>query len=203
MIDWNDSGICIPRKCVSQAALISADISYIGTEKKLEEVVDKLAKVICKWNTTKLYKDQPPKNKDEGNCQDFINDILNELNIKLEFTGPMAIFMKKLREKGKCSIEFETDDEFREKFAIKEKSIQFKSHQELDQFVMKLTKIDSNFQIKYKDHWGLLKSFDRAFWLRFYKFSTNEKFRPFEKQGECSCPFKDPMETGSIPIDEN
>lgn len=40
MIDWNDSGVSIPRKCVSQAALISTDIAEIPTEKKLDEVID-------------------------------------------------------------------------------------------------------------------------------------------------------------------
>lgn len=40
MIDWNDSGICIPRKCVSQAALISADIGEIASEKKLDEIIN-------------------------------------------------------------------------------------------------------------------------------------------------------------------
>jgi ribosomal protein L29 len=204
MIDWNDSGIAIPRKCVSQAALISADIGTIGSEQKLEEVVDILAKTICRWNTSKLYKDQPPKHKDEGNCQDFIMDILHELGIKVEFSGPMASFMKKLKDKGKCAIEFDMDDEFREKFVIKEKTIEFKSHQDLDAFVIKCCKIDSDFTIKpqYKDHISLLKSFDRAFWLRHFKFPSDHRFEPCSVDEECCCPFKNPLETGSIVKEE-
>jgi len=203
MIDWNDSGICIPRKCVSQAALISADISNIGSEKKLDEVADKLAKIICKWNTQKLYKDQPPKGSHEGNCQDFILSILDELGIKVDFGGPLGLFMKKLKDKGKCLIEFEMDEEFREKFAIKEKIIHFKTHLELDQFVTKLKNIDVDFSDRYKNHWQLLKSFDRAFWLRSYKFSTDQKFQCLNQDGECRCPFGDPVQTGSIPVEED
>jgi len=34
LIEWNNSALCIPRKCVSRAALLSADIDSISTEKK-------------------------------------------------------------------------------------------------------------------------------------------------------------------------
>jgi hypothetical protein len=40
IIDWNDSGICIPRKCTSQAAIFAVDLESISTESKLEDVVD-------------------------------------------------------------------------------------------------------------------------------------------------------------------
>jgi len=53
LIEWNNSALCIPRKCVSKAALLSADIDSISTDKRVDEVVDILADVITEWNITK------------------------------------------------------------------------------------------------------------------------------------------------------
>lgn len=117
-------------------------------------------------------------------------------------------FLKKIREEGKCEMEFEMDFEFRQKFNIKEKKVKFNTHLELDKFVMDLMKIDLELELKYKHEWALLKrfllifihlfcSFDRAFWLRHYKFPTNDKWTPY-KEDECKCPFGDPSETYSI-----
>jgi hypothetical protein len=182
--------------------LISADIGEISNEKKLEDVIDELSKVICQWNSYKLYKDQP-KTKDEGNCQDFIADILSHFGIKTEFTGPMGAFMKKLREEGKCKISFEMDNSFRDEFKIKEKCIQFKTHRELDDFVNMLYEKDGSFAKRFPDHNNLLKSFDRAFWLRHFKSRNDVAYKPSadstgETETSCSCPFRNPMETGSM-----
>lgn len=61
--------MCIPRKCVSRAALLTADIDSINTDKRVEEVVETLADVIVEWNTTKQYKDRSTNKEIEGNCQ--------------------------------------------------------------------------------------------------------------------------------------
>jgi hypothetical protein len=198
MIDWNDSGICIPRKCVSQAALISADIDSIGSEHRLEEVVESLAQVICEWNANIQYKDQSNMQKNEGNCQDFVQAILERMNIKIELEGPLGSFLKKLRSEGKCKIQFEMDSQFRDKFEIKEKSKEFKTHEELDVFLNSLVELDPDFKVNYKDHWALLKAFDRAFWLKHFKFKNDERFHPCTENDEQNCPFGDPYESGSI-----
>jgi hypothetical protein len=44
----NNSALCIPRKCVSKAALLSADIDSISTEKRVDEVVEIVKKKIIK-----------------------------------------------------------------------------------------------------------------------------------------------------------
>ena len=53
---------------------------------------------------------------------------------------------------------------------IKEESMKFETHQELDKFVIKLLEKDPNFLKNKKNEFivNLLKSFDRAFWLRWY-----------------------------------
>lgn len=132
-----------------------------------------------------------------------MNELLNTLGIKYEFTGALGQFVKKLREEGKCKISFEMDTIFRDKFGIKEKMIEFKTHKELDVFVKKLMSHKTeNFKENYKGHYELLKSFDRAFWLRFFKYPGEKKYHPQEEQDdtdvECLCPFGNPLDTGSM-----
>jgi len=71
---------------------------------------------------------------------------------------------------------------FREVFKIKEKSKKFNSHEELDTFIHYLQKSDMEFELKYKNEWVLLKSFDRAFWMRYYKFPNDAKWCPCKKK---------------------
>lgn len=159
-----------------------------------------MADYICKWNTKKYYKDNTLGQEKYGNCQDFCNGILEELGINTEhiFKGALGNFLTKIRKEGKSEMEFEMSKEFRERFKQKEDKITFKSHEELDKFVISLQNIEIEFEIKYKSEWLLLKSFDRAFWLRFYKFKDEKKFQPLMKQEEMICPFGNPEETGSL-----
>jgi hypothetical protein len=64
------------------------------------------------------------------------------------------------------------NNDFKEKFKQKENSKKFHSHLELDLFVQELMIIDPEFVEKYKHEYSLLKSFDRAFWLKFFKFPS-------------------------------
>jgi len=61
LIDWNDSALCIPRKCVSRSAFISINLDTIQTLEGLEQVVDKIANCVVKWNGTKFYSAFPGK----------------------------------------------------------------------------------------------------------------------------------------------
>lgn len=85
------------------------------------------------WNTRMGYKDHGGDKQKEGNCQDFVQDVLHRLNIKPNFGGPMAEFLKTLREKGTADLFFPMDAEFREKFNISQKKMVFDTHEQLDQ----------------------------------------------------------------------
>ena len=98
-IDWNNSAMCIPRKCVCKAALLSGDIDAITSTEKIETIVDRLAETIVEWNTTKKYKDNNGRKGEEGNCQDFVDAILESLGLTADFNGPLGEFLKKLRTK--------------------------------------------------------------------------------------------------------
>ena len=128
-------------------------------------------------------------------------DILHRLKIEFDFKGPIKNYLtKQIRTKGQSSIKFKPEKEFLEKFTIKTKEVEFKTHKELDQFVIDLIKTDENFKENYPDHYGLLKAFDRAFWLRHIKYPENDKYPPKTDNDNCICPFKDPHDTGTIII---
>lgn len=206
-LDWNNSALCVPRKCVSQAALLTADIDSIQSTEKIEVVVEKLSNLIVRWNTSMKYKDNNGKKGEEGNCQDFVDAILAELGLSLNLTGPLGAFLQKMRRKGTCKMQFKVDDDFRDKFAMTEKKVLFNSHEELDMFVNKLFEVDPEFDANYKQEYNLLKSFDRAFWLRHLKSPGDVKWKPHYKPEvdddgdtvlELDCCFNDPRETYSF-----
>ena len=93
--------------------------------------------------------------------------MLQSLNLELKFKGPLSEFIHKLREQGKGEIEFLLDADFREKFGLNMRKVEFKNHVELDEFVHKLLEAEPDFEEKYKDEWALLKSFDRFVYFFF------------------------------------
>ncbi|KAL9657031.1 hypothetical protein ABK040_014579 [Willaertia magna] len=209
LIEWNNSALCVPRKCVSSAAMLSADIDQLETNEDVRTVVDKLAKVIVKWNATMLYKDRDTEIGKSGNCQDFVDDVLHELGISREHLqeGPLGKFLKELKSKGKSDLMYEMDENFRKKFNRDEKSIVFKTHKDLDEFVQQLLLIDTDFDKNYKLDWMFLKSIDRAFWLKHFKFEDRLEYKPLMQETvdednevieTVECPFKDPRTTYSI-----
>lgn len=227
-LEWTNTGLCIPRKCASQAAFFTADIGSIPTDKKLEECIDIIANTIEEWNTKKQYKEQSNyiKNDKEANCQDFVLELFQKLKVNSDHlhTGSLGIFLKNLREKGQAEMVFEMDDEFRKKFKIEEKKKIFSVHKELDLFVKDLLEKCVDFEYQYSSDWMLLKSFDRSFWLRHYKsideeknaekfkkslqksfFKSKEKWTPLYSEEndicKCICPFSDPIVTESIKHD--
>jgi len=64
---------------VSKAAILTADIDAIDTSQKIDDIVDKLAEAIIHWNTYMGYKDRGGEKSKEGNCQDFVLDLLNRI----------------------------------------------------------------------------------------------------------------------------
>ena len=208
MIDWNDSALCVPRKCTSKAAIFTADIGELATKTEVRDIVDSLAEVIVKWNSTMDYTSglESKKTKKQGNCQEFIDDVLEELDIKPNFDGAMGAFIKKIKSQGFSEMIYEVNNEqvFRKCPNIK-KSNKFKTHLELDEFVQSLLDSCETFATDFPGDWNLLKSFDRSFWLRYRAFKNkkhSEKKKMYQPMldeiNACKCPFDDPEVTGSI-----
>lgn len=192
LIEWNNSSLCIPRKTMSTAALLTADVEDILiTRENIGNVVDKLADVIIEWNLNKEYVNvHNSNNHKSGNCQDFVEEVLHRLGIEPKFEGLLGQYLSEMRRHGKCEMVVKLDDKFKEKFKRNETDVYFETHKELDQFVNSLIDIDPEFNEHHKNEWILLKSFDRAFWLRHYKDMSNTIY-----QSDTHCPFEDPKNT--------
>eukprot|EP01080_Neovahlkampfia_damariscottae_P005858 gene5858-9686_t len=211
LIEWNNSAICIPRKCVSNAAIITADLDTLKTTKEVEKTVSILADVISEYNCFHTYSKLTSGKPNCSNCQDFVEDILTRLDIELKFDGPLGNYLKTLKDKGTSDLIFAPDKNFIEKFSLKSSSVKFVSHNSLDEFVRDLMKSEPEFQKVHKQEYALLKSFDRAFWLRHFKFPNRTEYLYFKKDPEeedditgvddgtdCGCPFLDPRTTNSV-----
>lgn len=154
--------------------------------------------MVIDWNLHRSY------DQKTSNCQQFVDDLCKALDINLQLQGTVGDYLSSLRESGKCDISYSIDDgivvylyhftiiEMRVKFNIKDKVKKFASHKELDDFVRFLTEQDPSFPQTHAMELGLLKSFDRAFWLRHYKHPEDETYKPHE------CFFNDPNSTASI-----
>mmetsp|Transcript_2375 Transcript_2375/g.3452 ORF Transcript_2375/g.3452 Transcript_2375/m.3452 type:complete len:359 (+) Transcript_2375:57-1133(+) len=184
-IDWNNSSICRPRMCQSRAAIIALDINNNITKINIDQSLDKLADVILEWNICKAY------DQKKENCQHFVEDLLKSLGCNHAIQSlATSNYLKKLREKGKCSLRYKLSPEQQKLLGTTESKIRFESHEDLDQFVNKLKKVDQNFEVH--PDFQFLKSFDRAFWLRHFVNQSDVSYRP------CDCPFGDPRDNGSI-----
>lgn len=197
-IEWNNSSLCIPRKCYSGAATLAADLQPPqGLSKKMtmEEAIEKVAKVVIDWNLNKTY------DQSTANCQHFVDDVCRNLGIVTDFPGPLGEYISRLREKGICDMSFSLNPDLREKFEIKATKHTFNTHADLDTFVHKILNKDPLFEENNKQEWALLKSFDRAFWLRHYKSPEDPKYKPLEDDNDSECPFRDPQVTLSLKRD--
>jgi hypothetical protein len=188
-LEWNNSSLCIPRKCYSSVAMIAADLEFNKKKYDLNDTIEKISNVIIEWNVKKEYSQQ------NANCQQFIDELCKVLKINLDsLGGPLGFYLNKLREKGSCELFYPISDDLREKLKIKEKSKTFGTHEEIDKFMDYLMKEIPDFEDSFEPDYLLLKSFDRAFWLRNFK---NPEDQTYQASPLC-CPFKDPTVTTSF-----
>ncbi len=103
LIEWNNSSLCVPRKCLSRAAMLSADVDAITTITDLNKLVDDLSNAIVDWNTRVHYSASGGDGKTTGNCQQFVESLCSRIGVEMPKTGPLAKCLKDLRY-GKISI---------------------------------------------------------------------------------------------------
>jgi len=147
----------------------------------LNDTLTKISSVIVDWNLNKNYSET------EANCQHFADELLKALGIPHLMDGALAEFLTRMRECGSCESEIVIPDEMKKEIHLKESKKIFTTHKELDEFVLKCLKRDPAFQNNFVCEWMLLKSIDRAFWVRHFKEMSNKKYKPSDK-----CPFGDP-----------
>lgn len=142
----------------------------------IKELIEKkLAKVITKWNVYYKYTQVKSPDPNCGNCQDFVIDILKALgkDVNHLHSGVVGSYLEEMKQKGQCDMVFKMTESFRKEFKIEETQLKFDSHKKLDAFVQYLKKRQSHVNLTYYEEWKLLKSFDRAFWLRDFRHAEN------------------------------
>lgn len=172
LLKFDETGICIPKKCTSEASLIAADIDSLFPIQNLEEVLSKVSKVIQDWNVKKTFLAKRGKNEDPsfGNSQLFVDDLLQAIGSKYTLPVPFQKFLDRIRKKGYSRFKFEWSKEFIQKFKIEKDVQRFFTHSDLDEFVQNLRKIDPKFDTNYKQESMFLKGLDRAFWMKYYHY---------------------------------
>jgi hypothetical protein len=170
------------------------DINNSYETADVEKIIDIVSEVVSRWNSCHNYDNLT------NNCQTFVDDLLSNLGITLKedlkCSTILENFLKKLRQKGECELEYDIPEEFQTLFEDK-KRMKFSNHQELDSFVNKL--FSQNFQLEIKSFGlDLLKGFDRAFWLRYFQDPNDEICCPQMNEDQMLCPFGDPRETKSF-----
>ena len=118
-----------------------------------------------------------------GNSQDFVDALLKSINIQLELPLSIALFLNRIKIEGSTKFVFEYSEKFQYRFRLLENSITFDTHHQLDKFIHKIQGIDPKFEKNWSDEYKLLKSFDRAFWMKFISFGTEiERLKTLRKE---------------------
>ncbi len=208
----------------SSMSLLAADIDGIPVkEANIIDISKKLSDVIVDWNVNYLYNNRK-QSKSEGetdvdktsefikmgNCQHFVDSVLRKLGLNVEFSGALKNYLQDMKEKGTCEMVFRPDqnflDAFKDILEPNKKAWPFKTHVELDTFVAALMKKVPTLNNTYPGEYALLKSFDRALWLRHFKKKSDPAYTPLATVADVDningfvggCPFKDPRVTGSM-----
>jgi hypothetical protein len=199
LLTWNENSLCIPKRCSSAHALLSADINSIYTIRNLEETLTELAKTITHWNAAKQYRNNFPTNESDkyGNSQHFVEAILASIGVKMQVGTYLEEFLKTIREKGSSELYICPSQEMRKQFDVKEKHV-FPTHLALDEFVKKLLFVDTNFANNYSREWDYLKSIDRAFWMKYLEERSETNKPIMNGVDRTDCPFGDPLLTNSF-----
>ena len=131
-IEWNNSGLVIPRKCCSRGSVVALDIGKELPEVNIDQALSTIADFIVDWNTRYKY------SVTNRNCHKFVNALCAKLGIKLEFSGMFGTYMQNLQRRGACEMAIELNGDLQTK--IGKKTVKFDSHQQLDQFVKEYLK---------------------------------------------------------------
>ena len=217
ILEWNKDEIVIPKACVSESAVLTADLPSLVSFENIDEILVKIATCIIYWNTNKEFHLHPTDLK-QGNSFDFVEDLMKIIGSSLPTEGPIGDFLSDSKILGLTKLEFKMSLEFQKHFNLNKNSEKFRTHESLDNFVNQLLEIDEEFPFKFSQEYLFLKGIDRAFWMKSFHYENeiheieenkkktkeeieeelknlNEKFLKFN---QCCCPFNDPRKTKSI-----
>ncbi len=124
---------------------------------------------MVEWNLTKTYREAGGDRSIYGNCQEFVDTLLNTLGLSIDLNSAFGQFVDHLKKHGSSKLIFNMSKEFAEYFQLIHESIEFMTHMHLDIFVKELERRKRNWHEFWPSEYELLKAFDRGFWLRYLK----------------------------------
>jgi hypothetical protein len=170
ILNWDEESLCIPFDCQSKYALAAIDIGEIHGKKDILKAFENAAKVIVHWNTNYVY-------NETYNSQNFVQNLINSIGIQI--TEKVQIAMKEIRSEGSFP-QYYIKQELAKKLGkeYKEGFLTFKTHAELDKFVLdkRFANREHLLPVSRVEEELLLHAIDRAFWLKHYQSPNDIRF---------------------------
>lgn len=153
VVDWNTTGLIVPR-LFSSNVHAALDIHSAATHKlkKTPELVETVAALIAKWNNDYEYASLT------RNCQHFVTELIKAIGSDFSWNESIESYLNEIKNNPK-NVTPHINYQLNGKLVRKN----FKTHQELDDFITELSNSDPH---QYSKLRGLLKAFDRGFWFR-------------------------------------
>jgi hypothetical protein len=193
VLGWNETELCIPQQNFSHETIFSIQLSKIELE---EEMIEKLAKFIIRWNTKMGYSTKSKPGF--GDSKNFFTHLIKEINIDIQHQTSMLITNIFLNLK-----KFVPSENFRKKYKVEE-FIKINDHYQLDSLLNSWVNVDPLFEDCEQDL-NYLKSMDRGFWMKYEasKQLLEEEHSMALENSLCNsmehkCPFLDPKKTKSF-----
>ncbi|KAF0979621.1 hypothetical protein FDP41_001289 [Naegleria fowleri] len=200
-VEWNDNSLAIVRKNSSSKAVFAFDLVIITKEADIHHCLDVIAKECCRWNGSVMYENR------KANCQHFTQAVLEKIGIDFEskLKGAAKNYIERLKKYGVCDMTIDLTDKLKPLFKNVQ-SVTFKTHAELDMFYNTIKDaLPSYFDVdEGKSDEILLKSFDRAFWLRKESSKASADDEPLRGSDNCClCPFNQYEDVFKVYLEKN
>jgi hypothetical protein len=149
-----ESSLIIPKKVENNISQIyyGNGFSVSISNETNESIIDKLTKICVKWNLNKTY-------ESEEDQFDFIDEVyktifLTNKEVDIEYfsklNNSLTNFLKFYKEEGKnVSLAFKPSEKFLSDFNIKKEKTIFKTHKNLDEFVIDLKAKNNTVKYEY------------------------------------------------------
>ena len=145
----------------TQDAILVVDLEK-PKEKSIDEILNDLVKIVIEWNVRRTYSGT------FYNCQHYVLEIMRKVLLIENFAETESSqLIKDIVANLQQSADYKWESLLKE-----EKYQQFKSHKDLDEYVLKKESINI-------DEWYFLKTFDRAHWLNL--LTINKRLKEKQK----------------------
>jgi hypothetical protein len=166
-IEWDETGIIIPRKSMISSPT-AIKIETIRGEETIKQRVEELATEIARYNVLYSY------NPTSRNCQHFIDDVCQRLQLSLNVVGQLKTFVNTIREYGSAPCRYTIPERLATLMQEKDLQEEITSQEQLDQILQAIHTVDPDYLYITtigKGDMKLLEAYGRVFFLRNLMFT--------------------------------